>query len=264
MSTTTERAVAGRFVPPRRGPRALSALISAVLHGLLLLALAATSVRIAPVRDFIPLVIRNPAPPPPPPPPGVGPPEGASVVPAPIQPAPVEEPKKVQPKPVPEKPKKIAAKHPPSVPPAEPSPIARAPAAAPEGGQAGSGVVGGVEGGVLGGKLGGKLGGRLGGTGDDVFTADQVAVPPKLVRSVVPDYPVIARARGLEGVVVLQGIIDRSGDVEGTGLTVLKSYPPFDDAAIKAFRQWRFTPGRNDDGEAVRVIVRQPIRFQLR
>ena len=34
--------------------------------------------------------------------------------------------------------------------------------------------------------------------------------------------------------------------------------------ALEAFRRWRFKPGRDDSGSAVRVIVQQPIRFQLR
>jgi outer membrane biosynthesis protein TonB len=42
------------------------------------------------------------------------------------------------------------------------------------------------------------------------------------------------------------------------------SQPLFDDAAPAAFRQWKFRPGRNDNGQAVRVLVQQLIRFQLR
>ena len=132
------------------------------------------------------------------------------------------------------------------------------------GGDAGGGVVGGVIGGVAGGKVGGKIGGRLGGTGDDVWSADQVAIPPTVLDAVRPQYPPMARARGQEGVVVVQAIINRSGTVESDALQVVKSQPPFDDAALAAFRQWKFRPGRDDSGEVVRVLVQQPIRFQLR
>jgi outer membrane biosynthesis protein TonB len=37
-----------------------------------------------------------------------------------------------------------------------------------------------------------------------------------------------------------------------------------DDAAVAAFRQWRFHAGRDDRGEPVRVVVQVPIRFRLR
>jgi len=249
---------------------AVSALVSALLHGVVLGILAATSIRIAShERDVIPLVIRDPAPPPPPP--------GGSVGAGPPAPVPVEAPKLVdQPKPI-EAPKpverpKIAAKpKPKDVPRRVPTPaVASAPtpqvaAVAPvASGDVGSGVSGGVIGGVAGGKVGGKLGGRLGGTGDDAWSVDQVAVPPKLLESVPPTYPPIARARGQEGVVIVQAIIDRRGLVERDAMQVIKSQPPFDDAALAAFRQWRFQPGRDDTGEDVRVLVQQPIRFQLR
>ncbi|MGD9764497.1 MAG: TonB family protein [Candidatus Binatia bacterium] len=44
----------------------------------------------------------------------------------------------------------------------------------------------------------------------------------------------------------------------------MESRPPFDAAALDAFRRWRFKPGRDDRGEAVRVVIEQPIRFRLR
>jgi protein TonB len=251
----------------------VSALLSIVLHAVLLAVLAATSIRLVgePPRS-IPLVIRNPAPPPPPPGGGGGP-----GPPAPALVAPAEPPKIVdQPKPIeapkPEERPKIAARPKPN---AEirraPTPAAATPptpevASAPQapGGEAGGGVVGGVIGGVAGGKVGGKIGGRLGGTGEDVWSVDEVAVPPKLLDAVRPQYPPMARARGQEGVVIVQAIIDRSGAVETDQLQVIKSQPPFDDAAVAAFRQWKFRPGRDDSGQVVRVLVQQPIRFQLR
>lgn len=251
---------------------AVSALVSALVHAVVLSMLAATSIRLAThERDVIPLVIRNPAPPPPPPggSAGVGAPAPVAV--------PVEAPKLVdQPKPI-EAPKpvehtKIAAKpKPKDAPRRVPTPFASSPptpqvAAAPAGpgGDAASGVAGGVIGGVAGGKVGGKIGGRIGGTGDDVWSVDQVAVPPKILDSVRPTYPPIARARGQEGVVIVQAIIDHHGLVEPDAMQVIKSQPPFDDAALAAFRQWKFKPGRDDTGQDVRVLVQQPIRFQLR
>ena len=245
----------------------VSAAVSAVLHVVLLGVLAATSIHIASEnRSLIPLVIREPAPPPPPP--GAG--AGAG------PPAPVEPPKFVdRPKPI-EAPKpvekaKIAARPKPKQDVALPTPVtaspptnevASAPAAA--GGDADSGAAGGVLGGVAGGKVGGRVGGRPGGSGDDVWSIDQVAVPPKLVDGAPPQYPPMARARGQEGVVVVQAIIDRRGTVESDSLEIVQSRPPFDAAALAAFRQWRFEPGRDDSGQAVRVRVRKPMRFQLR
>src|SRR4029453_5241582 len=164
----------------------ISALVSTLLHALLLVAFALTSIRIvSDDRQVIPPVIRNP--PPPPPPPGVAGAGPAAPVEVASQTKFMDAPKPIEvPKPV-EKPK-IAARPtakkdtPRRIPPPAPA-IAAAPAevvfAAVPGGDAASGVGGGVMGGVAGGQVGGKVGGRLGGTGDDVWSVDQVATPPK-------------------------------------------------------------------------------------
>ena len=258
----------------------VAALVSIGLHVVLLIVLAVTSIRIVSEdRELLPLVIRNPAPPPLPPGVGAGGEPGA--VAAPAEAPPVVEPPKPQPvvKPQPEKPKiaerpkrlpQISAAKPTPAPTAASS-VASAPAqpgaGEPLGGSGGLASIGnggGVVGGVPGGEPGGKVGGRLGGTGDDVWRADQVAVPPRLIGSLHPQYPPIARARGQEGVVIVQAVIDRRGGVEPESLRIVQSQPPFDDAALAAFRDCKFQPGRDNSGQQVRVIVQQPIRFQLR
>jgi protein TonB len=249
-----------------------AALISAALHVLLLALFAATSIRIVGEdRDIIPLVIREPAPPPPPPGAGAGagPPAPAVVA---MESKRIEQAKPIEaPKPVAKakisarpKPKSEVARPVPSaasIPPTPAEAVAAAPAA---GSDAGSGAAGGVLGGVPGGEVGGKIGGRLGGTGDDVWSIDQVAVRPRVIESVRPQYPAVARARGVEGEVIVQAVIDRRGAVEPEALQVVKSQPPFDDAAVRAFRQWKFQPARDDAGRNVRVRVEQLIRFSLR
>jgi protein TonB len=79
----------------------------------------------------------------------------------------------------------------------------------------------------------------------------------------VPVYPPAARARNLEGRVVLRAVVDRDGRVE-QAITIVESIPLLDPAAIDALRQWRFTPGQDRDGHTVRVLIDLPIRFQLR
>jgi protein TonB len=254
----------------------MAALGSVLVHALVLIVLAATSIRIASdTSSTIPLIIRNPAPPPPlPGPGGSGPPAPAADIVAPVEPPkPIDQPHPVE-APHPAERLKIAARPKPKqhvdrlpTPAAaqeEPPPPEVGSAPAPAGGEAGNGIAGGVIGGVAGGKLGGKIGGRLGGTGDDVWSMDQVAVPPKVLEPVRPQYPVMAREHGQEGIVVVQAVIDRRGRVEADALQVVLSQPPFDDAALDAFRQWKFAPGRDGNGEVVRVLVQQPIRFQLR
>jgi protein TonB len=79
----------------------------------------------------------------------------------------------------------------------------------------------------------------------------------------MPTYPPLARARGLEGRVILTAVVDQQGRVEAA-ITVTQSMPLLDAAAVEALRQWRFEPGRARDGTPVRVRIEVPIRFQLR
>jgi periplasmic protein TonB len=111
------------------------------------------------------------------------------------------------------------------------------------------GVPGGVEGGVPGGVLGGVVGGlpeapppppppvtakgpvRVGG---------QIQVPA-LLKRVEPVYPPIAVSAHLEGLVILEAIIDRDGTV--SEVKVLRSlHPLLDREAENAVKQWRYSP----------------------
>lgn len=133
--------------------------------------------------------------------------------------------------------------------------------ATPQAGLA-AGTVGGIPGGVVGGVQGGVVGGVIGGSGSGPLPVSQVATPPQVLSRVLPEYPRRARRQGIEGLVVLEAILDQDGKIEEE-ITVLQSVPLLDEAAITALRQWRFTPARDQHGRAVRVILAVPIRFVL-
>jgi len=86
---------------------------------------------------------------------------------------------------------------------------------------------------------------------------------PVLLSSTIPSYPERARRLGIEGQVVLRFIVDQSGRVE-RDIQVVTSLPMLDQAAIYAVRQWRFSPGRDRNGNPVRVLVSVPLQFTLR
>ena len=135
------------------------------------------------------------------------------------------------------------------------------------------GVVGGVPGGVPGGTLGGVLGGILGGSASPVAA---VAPPPPPVKRVIrvggkvdppkqtyaPElrYPAIARAAKVEGIVVIDAIIDEQGNVvqarvvSGPGLLI--------GAALQSVQQWRYEPTRLN-GEPVSVEMHVQVHFAL-
>lgn len=125
------------------------------------------------------------------------------------------------------------------------------------------GQLSGLAGGVEGGEEGGKPGGIVGGRGDAPVPVELAGRSPILRSRVLPTYPEAARLRGREGQVVLRAVIDRSGRVESE-ITVVRSDPDFDAAAIAAFRQWLFDPARDREGRPIRVVLTVPLRFQIR
>jgi len=209
--------------------------------------------------------------PPPPPPAPLGAANGTGTLPA--LPEPVLEPQspeqpKEPPQPVvtePERLQRVDAKakakpkpqaKPVEQPRREPTPAEIAPGVA-------AGTVEGQAGGVVGGVSGGLAGGVVAGTGTAPVPAGTVANPPTLVHRVAPDYPADARRREIEGLVVLEAVLDRDGRIE-PGVKVVRSIPALDEGALRAVQQWRFRPARDESGQTLRVILEVPIRFVLR
>lgn len=136
------------------------------------------------------------------------------------------------------------------------------------------GVIGGELGGVLGGELGGVKGGQLGGTGTGTEGAGEKEAPPtgpvrvggdvkapKALERVEPEYTDIARQARITGVVVVEAIIDRNGNVDQ--VRILKGLPMgLGEAAERAVRKWKFRPGTLN-GQPVDVIFNLTVTFKL-
>ena len=85
-------------------------------------------------------------------------------------------------------------------------------------------------------------------------------LPPKKVVHVAPIYPPIALAAGRPGMVILQAVISEDGSVRE--VKVLRSDPLFDQAAMDAVKQWRFTtPMLN--GQPIPVVMTVTVGFTL-
>ena len=82
--------------------------------------------------------------------------------------------------------------------------------------------------------------------------------PPKKTRHVGPVYPELARAAGIEGVVILEAIIDPEGRVQN--VEVLRSIPFLEEAAIAAVERWEYEPTLLN-GVPVPVVVTVTVRF---
>jgi protein TonB len=83
---------------------------------------------------------------------------------------------------------------------------------------------------------------------------------PRKRHHVNPLYPPIAAAARVQGTVVLEATIDENGNV--VNLTVLRSVPLLDGAALEAVRQWEYEPTLLN-GSPVPILMTVSVRFEL-
>jgi protein TonB len=84
--------------------------------------------------------------------------------------------------------------------------------------------------------------------------------PPVRLRDAAPAYPEMARIARVEGTVIIEAVINATGDV--IEAKVLRSVPLLDQAAIDAVKQWVYTPTLLN-GVPVPVIMTVTVNFRL-
>lgn len=100
-------------------------------------------------------------------------------------------------------------------------------------------------------------------TTDQVFSADVVQEKPEVLSQPPLQYPELLRQAGIQGVVMVQAIVDTSGRVEPNSVKVTSSANPgFDQSAKNVILKALFRPARVY-GHAVRVLISIPVNFQL-
>lgn len=86
-----------------------------------------------------------------------------------------------------------------------------------------------------------------------------IKTPPK-VRDIKPAFPPLAQTAGVQGVVIVEALVDSNGDVVDARL--LRSIPLLDEAALSAVKQWRFSPTLLN-GSPVAVLMTVTVNFSL-
>jgi len=94
-----------------------------------------------------------------------------------------------------------------------------------------------------------------------LIRAGQGVREPKRISGAPPEYPTVAREARLEGTVILEAVINERGEVGR--IRVLRSAPLFDQAAISAVEQWRYTPTLLNSAP-VSVLMTITVNFTLR
>jgi protein TonB len=130
------------------------------------------------------------------------------------------------------------------------------------------GIEGGITSGVEGGAPGGVVGGVVGGLPDvslppppmKPVRAGLLVRRPMKVKHVAPVYPVFAANARLQGVVVIEAVIDERGRVAEAKL--LRGMPLLSEAVLVAVRQWVYTPTLfNGVPTPVRMTI--TVKFEL-
>ena len=92
-----------------------------------------------------------------------------------------------------------------------------------------------------------------------VRVGGQIAAP-KLVHTVRPEYPEVARMAHLSGIVVLEALVGTDGRVEN--VKALNANPVLEQAAMDAVAQWRYKPLLLN-GVPTRFILTVTITFRV-
>lgn len=98
--------------------------------------------------------------------------------------------------------------------------------------------------------------------GDEVpMSADMIR--PEVTNRVQPEYPPVAKAKKIEGTVILNAFISEKGDV--IDVKILRpagGSSGLNEAAATAVKKWKFQPGVKD-GKRVKVWMAIPVVFKL-
>jgi len=116
--------------------------------------------------------------------------------------------------------------------------------------------------------MGGVIGGIISST---PMAVPKVATPQRvrvsqgvstglLVRKVNPNYPPLARQARIQGSVLLQAEISKTGDIQN--LRLISGHPMLAPAAIEAVKQWKYKPYLLN-GEPVEVETQVQVNFTL-
>jgi TonB family protein len=81
-----------------------------------------------------------------------------------------------------------------------------------------------------------------------------------LIKRVAPNYPPLARQARIQGTVMLNAVINKSGDVED--LLLISGHPMLAPAAIFAVKQWKYQPYQIN-GEPIDVETNIQVNFRL-
>ena len=98
-------------------------------------------------------------------------------------------------------------------------------------------------------------------SGSSKAESGQMALP-RYLNAARPAYPILARMRGYEGMVLLAVLVLKDGRAGEVRIKKTSGHALLDQSALDAVRTWRFEPARKKD-TPLAMVVDIPIRFSL-
>lgn len=105
--------------------------------------------------------------------------------------------------------------------------------------------------------------GQAAGTEPGLAAAPALRTPASCdTRLRAADYPALARRHGIEGRVLVQASVLRSGQLDEVRVIRSSGFAVLDEAALRAGRRWRCTPARSE-GMARDSVISVPVVFRI-
>jgi len=100
----------------------------------------------------------------------------------------------------------------------------------------------------------------------DEYRLDEMAKRPVAVKTAALGYPQAARALGVEGVVLVEFVLDTLGNVVPGSAKIVRAIPPgvFEGAAMQAIYHWHYTPAVDKSGRKIQTKWLQPLIFKAK
>lgn len=94
------------------------------------------------------------------------------------------------------------------------------------------------------------------------YISPAIGIPPQVINRIQPDYPELAQKARIQGMVILEAVINKEGTVRSAHI-LRSDNPLLEQAAINAAMQWSFSPGKIN-GTTVAAYYTITIIFQLK
>ena len=102
------------------------------------------------------------------------------------------------------------------------------------------------------------------GIGPSNGIASNPAIPPRIIKSVQPVYPMAERNAKIEGTATVRFLINTDGSVEEVIVVASSGNSNLDAAAVNACYKWKFISAKNMSGQNIRCYANMPITFKIR